>query len=250
MFRTGLVALVVLSAGLHAQDLPKAEAVLDRYVEATGGKAAYDKVKSMSMTGTFEVPAQGIKGKMQRFSAGNDLYVGIDIPGAGKIETGVSNGVAWETNPFTGPRIKEGEEAEDAIREAMLDSAVQWRKLYPKVENAGIEKVNGEDAYKIVATPDKGKPETTYYSKATGLALKTKKVATTQMGDIEVESSVSDYKEFGGIKVPTKVQQSAAGQEFTVTIEDVAVNPEIPASRFALPADIKALRSKAQQKKQ
>ena len=41
------VALIVVGtgAGIYAQDaLPKGEAVLDKYVEATGGKAAYAKV--------------------------------------------------------------------------------------------------------------------------------------------------------------------------------------------------------------
>jgi len=110
---------------------------------------------------------------------------------------------------------------------------------------AGVETIGGEPCYKVVLTPAEGHAETMYFQKKSGLLVKTTMVAVNQMGEIPVESAVSDYKSFDGLRVPTKVTQKAGGQEFTITIQSVRTNVEIPADRFEPPAEIKALLDKA-----
>jgi len=41
--------------------------------------------------------------------------------------------------------------------------------------------------------------------------------------------------------MPHKVTQKAAGQEFSISIDKVEYNAEIPKEKFELPAEIKAL---------
>ena len=61
--RTMKIGLALAFAGvLAAADLPKGETLLDKYIEVTGGKAAYAKIHSEMMTGTMEFPAMGLKG--------------------------------------------------------------------------------------------------------------------------------------------------------------------------------------------
>ena len=69
------------------------------------------------------------------------------------------------------------------------------------------------------------------------------------MGDVPFEVFTGDYKTFGGVTMPTKITQKAAGQEFSLTIQDVKINQTLPADRFDPPAEIKALLSKAAEKK-
>ena len=62
------IALSVFLGGLVAayaadEPLPKAETILDRHVEVTGGKAAYQKRKSEIATGTLKFAAQGFSNK-------------------------------------------------------------------------------------------------------------------------------------------------------------------------------------------
>ena len=45
--------------------------------------------------------------------------------------------------------------------------------------------------------------------------MKTTIVAVSPMGEFPFEVLTSDYKTFGGITMPTKITQKAAGQEFT-----------------------------------
>ena len=138
--------LIVLLAGpaLFAADpLPSAESVLDRYVQVTGGKQAYDKRKTEIAHGTLEYTSLGIKGTITRYAADPDkYYASLDIEGLGKVEMGVNGQVAWENSALLGPRLKSGVERAEAIREGSMNSTVNWRKLYPKVETVGTETVN------------------------------------------------------------------------------------------------------------
>jgi hypothetical protein len=232
------------------EPLPKAETILDRYVEVTGGKAAYEKRKSEIATGAIEAKAQGLKGPMTRYSGEPaEEYSIVTIEGVGKIEEGIDKGVAWANDPILGPRIKSGAEKAQALREGTFNSPIHWRELNSKVEAAGTETIDGELCYKVVLTPVEGPPETMYFQKKSGLAVKTVATLVNQMGNVPVELFAADYKSFGGVTVPTKITQKYAGQEFTITIQDVKVNQQLPPDRFDPPAEIKALLSKAAEKK-
>ena len=61
------------------------------------------------------------------------------------------------------------------------------------------------------------------------------------MGDIPVETTMSEYKEFGGVLSPTKIVQKAAGQEIAITVDSMEVNVDIPDERFDLPEAVQAL---------
>ena len=160
-----------------------------------------------------------------------------------RSKQGYDGKVAWEVNPMAGSRIKDGvEKAETRIQAHFHEE--DWRDVYKKAETVGVESVDGKDCYKLVLTPNEGNPITQYFDKKTGLLVKLAMIATTPMGEIPAETLLSDYKEDGGLLQPHKVQQKAMEQEFLITIDHVEYNVDMPADRFDLPADVKALTSK------
>jgi zinc protease len=226
-------------------DAPTPEAIVDRFVEVTGGKAVYEKRKAEVVHGTIEFAAAGLKGTMvEYFEEPGKFYMAMDLKGVGKIESGLSEGVAWENSVLQGARIKTGDEKAQAIREAAMNIFAHWREIYPKAESAGEEVVEGEPCYKLVLTPAAGKPETMYFEKKSGLLRKTTVVAASPLGDIAAESISTEYRPFDDIVAPSKVTEKAAGQEFTITIQSMQANQEIPAEKFALPDEVKALLAK------
>jgi len=243
----GMVAWGVFASGVtFAQPLPKAETILDHYVEVTGGKAAYEQHKTEVLRGNIAFPAQGLTGQLTRYAAAPDKeYSMVELGPIGKIESGVVNGIAWEKSVILGPRIKSGDEKDQAVRESHFNAPLEWRKIYSKVETGGVETAEGEECYKIVLTPPTGKPETQFFSKKSGLLVKTTATAASQMGEISVEVTVSDYKNFGGVLMPTRSKQKAGGQELEVSVTSVGVNEAIPPDIFNPPADIKTLIDKA-----
>jgi zinc protease len=227
------------------EPLPKAEQILDRFVEVTGGKAAYEKVHNEKWTGTFEFLGKGIKGAVTSYRAEPNKSVSIiELEGIGTIQEGTDGTTAWESSSLQGPRIKLGDERAVSLREATLRGPLYWRKLYKHAETIAVETIDGQACYKVVLTPEEGKPETQYFDKKSSLMVKTTMTITGPMGEIPSEMLLSDYKEDAGLLQPHKVHQKAMQQEILITLDHVEYNVDMPTDRFDLPADVKALTSK------
>ena len=256
LIRSILPALVLVCllgpSALHAQDdkLPKAEVILDKYVEVTGGKAAYGKLTNRVTKATFEMVGQGLKFSMTIYGARPDkMYAVMESEAFGKIEKGTDGKVAWEINVMTGPQIKEGEERALALRGATFDAVPDWRTLYKKAECVGVETVADKPCYKIVLTPKEGQPETRYYGKESNLLVKIELTLMLPTGTIPFESYASDYKRVDGILIPHKTRVMVMGLERIMTIESVKHNVKMPKDRFKLPEDIQTLVDKKKNEK-
>jgi hypothetical protein len=241
-----LAALVCsIAAAAPNEALPKADVILDKFVEATGGKGAYDKVHTEKWTGTFELVGKGVKGAVTAYrSEPNKSVTVVELEGIGRIQDGTDGETAWTLSSLQGPRIKQGDERAATMREATFRAPAEWRKLYKNAETTGVENVDDQACYKVVLTPNEGKPETRYFDKKSNLLVKLTMQLASPMGEIPTETLLSDYKEQNGLIVPRKVHQKALGQEFLITIDQVEYNIDMPKDRFDLPAEIKALAAK------
>ena len=241
------VALALAFAGalVAADDLPKGEAVLDKYVEVTGGKAAYSKIHSQIVSGTTEFKTMGLKGKMTAYMAEPDKhYTEIELAGIGKIQEGSNGDVAWGMSAMQGPRVKEGDEKAEALLQGKFNSELNWRDIYKSAETVGVEDVNGKACYKVLVTPKVGTPITKWFEKDSGLLMKMAMTSTTPMGEIQSESVYSDYRKEGDVSVAHKVLTKVATMELSMTVESVQTNPEMPKDRFDVPPEVKALMNK------
>jgi hypothetical protein len=243
-----IAAAGILCAGfVHAaQDaLPKVDEIMDKYIAATGGRAAYEKRKNEVTTGTMDFTGKGIKGTMTAYSdASNNAYSVIEIEGIGKMEQGVYNGMAWESSALQGSRIREGAEKAEMLRDSTFNGELKWRELYPKAEVAGVEDIDGSPAYKVILTPADGKPQTLFFDKKSAYMVKRMVTVINPMGEIPMEMTLTNYRKLGDIVRPTKMTQKVMGQEFSITLWDVKTNVDIPKDRFEPPAEIKKLMNK------
>ena len=83
-----------------AAPLPTGDAVLAKYVEATGGAAAYDAIKNRVVHARMEILGAGVVLGLTVYNAPPaNLYTVVESEATGRIETGVSDGVAWENSP-------------------------------------------------------------------------------------------------------------------------------------------------------
>jgi len=242
-FRIAIPALLLVAAAASAADEIKPEAILDKYIEVTGGRAAYEKIKTEIATGTLEITNIGLSGTITVYQATPDkAYTVIEFAGGvGKAEEGSNGQVAWAVNGMQGPRIKDGDERAGALRHDALNADIRWRDFYKKVELAGTEDVGGKACYKVVLTPNEGAAETRYYDKSSNLLVKLVMPVPTPDGSMTAEMTLSDYRDEGGILAPHTVTQKVPGADILVKIESVKHNAEMPAGRFDLPAEIKAL---------
>lgn len=258
MPRRTLRTAILLSAALalpalrvRADDpLPKAETVLDQYVEATGGKPAYEKLKNRVSKGKFELEGANLKGTIVAYQAPpNKMSATVDFGDFGKIVEGSDGTIAWELNPITGDRVVEGDEKADKLLHNTFNGEIHWKEMYDKVECTGVEDVDGKPAYKVVLTPKRGKPSTEFYDKASHLQVKTVMTAVSPMGEIKVEGYPSDYKKVDGVLIAFKVTQKMLTQTIVVTMDEIKHNVDLPADVFKVPDAVKALAEKKKDSK-
>ena len=250
-FGFGMAAPGVVRA--EGESLPAGEVIVDKYVEAIGGKAPFEKLESRVVKGTLEIVGMGITGATTTYQARpTKQYFVWQTQSLGKFEAGTDGQVVWELSMMQGPQVKKGGERALMLREASFDATVKWREFYKKAECVGRETVDEKPCYKVVLTPHEGSPETNYYDQESGLLVKSELQLETAMGTMPAESHLSDYKPVDGILLAHKVRQVIGGglQEQLMVTESVAHNVDIPADRFILPGEIQALVDKKKGEKE
>ncbi len=224
------------------QKLPAAAEVLKKFAESTGGAQKYREIKSVKMTGTMSVPDQGLSGTINiQMVVPNKQFVKVEVPDVFNETKGSDGTIAWSSNSMMGPRVLEGKEKDDLLAESNFEKIYNPEKFYKEMEVVGIKEIDGESCYELKLTKKNGLVETQCFSQKTGLHVGSESIVATQMGDLNVEVSLSEYKEVGGIKFPHKIDQKVSGTKVTVQFDSIEVNPEIAASTFEVPAEVKAL---------
>jgi hypothetical protein len=238
-----LMVFIAAAGVMAAAELPSAEQVLSRYVEVTGGAAAYENVKTQRSSGTIEFKGMGLKAKVQTFVAlPNNSSTTLDLGGLGQMRSGVKDGVAWELSPMQGPRLLEGQEREFTLRTTRLDAPIKWKELYKKVTVEAAEEVEGKSCFRLVAEPvSGGNAETSWYDVETGLLVKSRITLTSPMGEVPFETVMAEYRDAGGFKVPYKLTQRAGPQELETVIDVIEWNVTPAEGQFDFPAEIEPL---------
>jgi hypothetical protein len=222
--------------------LPTGRAIIDRYVEAIGGRDAVLRHQSIRSVGTFEMPAAGVKGDLTVVQmAPNKMAMTIDLPGVGQMVSGYDGTVGWSINPMQGPRVLEGKELaqlrEDAGPAAMLRSPDRIRSS----ETLELTTMNGKPCYKVKITYHSGRESFDCYSSETGLLVSMTQTQESPMGAVQVTTLFDDWKEFGGLKSATKVRMQMLGQEQLLTVDRIEFDRPEDAKAVEVPEQIKPL---------
>jgi hypothetical protein len=251
VFGATVLTILVLSLGASLSEAqtpgktPSAEKILDKFVEATGGLAAYDKLKTSVSKGTLEIPAVGITIDLTVYAARpNKMRTIAESPAIGTNERGTDGTIFWEKSTMQGARVLEGEELAEALREAAFEGLVYWRGQYDSVAVSGVDTVSDSPCYKVVMKAKGGKPRTLSFDQKSGLLVKAQTTVPTQMGNVPVESFPGDYRKVGEVLQAYKTTVKVMGQERIMTMTSVEYNAAIPDSIFAVPADVQALLQK------
>lgn len=241
-----MVAILPAPAAMYGQEqvsaLPEAEAVLEQYVIATGGRAAYGQVQNRVTRSTMEIVNTGITITMTAFQekAGR-FYTVVESAATGKIETGFDGTAAWELSAMKGPQLKEGRERDFLIHTSRLDRLAYWQEVYTGVECTGIEEVAGRPCYKVAAAWSGGNPESLYFDCVTHLLVKISLVVENTMGSIPFDSFLDDYRDVGGVRLPHRSRVLVMGQERIAVVNSVVQNEPLPPGRFQLPDEIRKI---------
>lgn len=214
-----------------------AEDVFNKYIDALGGKQAMLDVKDIKTVskGSLSVQGQEIPLTITEMKkAPNKLVTEVSAMG-NVVQKTVFDGAK-------GYNMQQGQKMDmnaDQIKQQKQDADL-YIDLHPDKYGItrtldGMDKVDGKDAYVLIAKDADGKKTKEYYDASTGLLIKSVSTEETPQGAITVTSEYSDYREVNGsgsYKVPHKVTQSFGPQTISAEIETVEVNKGIDNTVF------------------
>ena len=235
-----LIALAAPMQGASAQALPSASVLLAKHDAAVGGRAAMAKHTSMHETVTASVGAGNVIGTVDVYHAKPNLYLQKTTLPNGELLSGFDGKTAWSIVPGQGPQL-----ADSAATVTVKEQADFFGDYYDparvkSAETVEITDFEGQRCYKVKIIHKDNSETTMYLDSATG--LRAGQVQTTPMNGqpMEVTLTMSDYKDYGGVKLPTKRVQKLPMGEITLQIQSVEFDNVDP-STFALPDAVKAL---------
>ncbi len=216
---------------------PSADQILNRYVEAAGGRAAWQKLTSRVSRGTINAPSMNMSGTIEVYEkAPNRVLVVVVMAGA-QFRQGFDGAAGWSDDPQNGLREQAGPELAETRRDADFYRPLNLRSLYAKFTVRGREKVGDRDAYLIEATaPEGGEPDKLYFDAQSGLLLRMTSRRHGPEGSGEFQEEFEDYREVDGVKLPFTIHQSGAQAPVTIQISEARHNVPIDDSQFARPA--------------
>jgi outer membrane lipoprotein-sorting protein len=254
----GISALRPVAAWADETSEKQGAAIMDKYVEATGGKAAYDGIKTRMIRSEVTLPGGGERGTMEVYTQAPNKFRATIGTVMGPMERGSDGEVVWVQPPHDEPRILEGAARVSVIRSITQDRFGQWRKSYRKADYIGDEDLDGTKCAKVVLThipldaQVEESPVTVLVARDTGLIVmwtsEMKEQRPTESGapvDVQVlvTAHLGNYRKEGSILVPHSMRvvysvgegDEAMTQESSVTVKEMKFNQEIPAEKFVLP---------------
>jgi hypothetical protein len=225
----------------QATPLPAARDLVAKHVAAIGGREAILRHPFFRAKGSFRMPAAGMTGQLEVAGAQPNLVVmKITVPGMGDILQGFDGTHAWSLDPMQGPRLMEGEELAQMADEAEFASVLRESPSIASMETTEIVTLGGQQCYKVKVVRKSGRETFDCYAVDSGLLIGGFAKPKTAMGEVDAVTEYSDYKEFNGIKQPTKVTQSMMGQQQVLEFTSYEYGP-MDAAVFTVPAPVATL---------
>jgi hypothetical protein len=222
-------------------DLPAARTIIDRHLQAIGGRKAILGHASTRITGTVTVVGNGMTGNFEIFAAKPDRALSkVTLGGIGDLVEAYDGTHAWSSSPMTGPMLSQGKELEQRKFDADFYGELHDPTRYASIKTVEKTAFQGRPCYKISLVRKDGAEDFDFYDVETGLKAGTIATRESPMGAVTSTVWQGDYVKFGDILQPTTIKQSNTGVELVMKVSSVEYD-SVAASTFDAPPAIKAL---------
>lgn len=198
---------------------PVIERILEKYMQAIGGREAVEKISSRVAQGTINSAFSGIPlaGAVEIIEKSpNKTLTLTTFPGMGTMRRGFTGAYGYEQIPLVGFRELQEAELEDAKLASELHWSIKLKQLFPKLALKGKEKIGEAEVNVIEATSVSGRIAMFYFAVDTGLLLR------------KDEAYFEDYRKVDGVMLPFITRSGLA----TITLSKVTHNVEVDDATF------------------
>ena len=200
------------------------EQVLNKYVEAIGGKENILKVndRTTKMSGAM----QGMDITMtQSQKMPNKMYQLVDF-GVGQ-QSMVFDGEKGKMSTMGQEQAMPAEQVEQ-MKLGSLHAMLEYAEKGIKTELSGMEKINDKEAYRVVFTYPSGRKSTNYYDVNTGYLIR----QSAEQGGAVQTVDFDDYREVQGVKYPYKMSVGTPNGVLELNTTSIEINTGLADSLF------------------
>lgn len=238
------VATLMLAVRAGAQEAkapsaaatPTVDQIIDRYIAATGGRPAIEKITSRASLGKIEVPSMNLSGTVMIHEKAPNKLLQVVVINGNAFRQGFDGTNAWTDDPADGLRVLSGIQLAEAKRDADFFHPLHLREIYPNMTVTGKEKVGDRDAYVIEGTASgETVPDKMYFDVNSGMAVRLVSHRHTPDGEADVQEDFSDYHTVDGLKLPFTIEQTGGSAEFTIHVTEIHHGVNLDDSEFVQP---------------
>jgi hypothetical protein len=208
-------------------------AILADAVAATGGVQGWKSHRSVHQKLVLTLKGMAMSGPVEHFQTSTDKSLtSTTLPGVGETRDGSNGTVLWAQDPINGTRVLEGAEAEQARIEAAWNLEMEAPALFTKIETAPDAPAGLEC---LVLTPKIAPPMRACYDRQTHLEVSLEGTRATPQGQVPFNSTVSDWRQVGGLKIPYASQMQAGPVTLVTALSEIAFDEPLDEKIFDPP---------------
>ena len=205
---------------------PTVDQVLERYVQALGGRAALEKLTTRAVKGSrVNVDGSIVPTEIYQ-KAPNKVMTVVTYPNV-TFYSGFNGLYGW-TRDSQGV----GDRTVSPDREGEFYYGFQVKEQYPGLKLAGQQKIGERRAHVLEARSSEDTVERFYFDLETGLLLRRYFESNTPLGPLPTQIDYEDYRLVDNVRLPFLIRWTSAGFVWSRKINDVQHNVPIDEARF------------------
>jgi photosynthetic reaction center cytochrome c subunit len=213
---------------------PSGTELLDKYLQASGGAAAIDKVTSRVMKGTIDVGGKSLS--IDIYSKDPDKRISLTHMPEGDNITAFDGRTGWMGATGHPMREMHGGDVEGAAIDADLHLAASLKSMFSDLKVHATRKIGDSEAYALVGEREGKTPIELYFDTQTGLLVRMVRYGETALGRLPVQIDYADYRTVSGVKIPYRWTLARPSGRFTIQVSDVQQNVPVDDAKFVKPA--------------
>jgi photosynthetic reaction center cytochrome c subunit len=213
---------------------PTADEIVAKYDAAVGGRSSIEKVASRQIK-SIRVEPDGKTTEPETIWLKSGKYASELLYGTYRVRE-IFDGTLGRKFGNADPIELKPDEAEQIKREAELLSGADLKKIYPRLDYRFIDRIDGREVYMLQGTTAGNVRERLYFDAATGYLVRRTVSTPTVIGNFVYQVDYSDYKDFGGLKLPGTIHYSVPHIAWTRKILEVKNNVPVDDAAFVAPA--------------
>ncbi len=226
---------------MSAPEIKPAEAratvdrILEKYLQALGGKAALEKTTTRMMKGML-LTQGGMKAPLEIYEKAPNKTLTIFRVPHGTNQMGFDGAAGWSKTPERGLREESGVALDMIKSEADFYKEFKLKERYQKLALLGLARLGDREAYVLEATPSRGQPEKLYFDRQNGLLVRADRVIEAGPEKTPLQIYFEDYREVDGIKLPFAIRRARPNFTWTQQFDEIKLNVPLDDARFNKPA--------------